>query len=61
MTEDELLDEYLKEQPEYPYVKNNSEYREMMRDTYGFKGVVIRYHGAQLLSEIRKSFRFLFK
>ena len=58
MTEDELLEEYIADLPEYQYVKGNSEYREAMRDTCLFKGFVLRYYLRQLWSDIRRAFGF---
>ena len=56
MTLDELLEEYIADLPEYPYVKGDRGYREGMRDTILFKWFLLGYHGKQLWSEILRAF-----
>ncbi len=58
MTEDELLEEWISQFPEYPLVKGNAEYREALRDTVSFKWYVLGYYLRQPWSEIRHAFGF---
>ena len=52
-TDDELLDELIKEQPEYQYVKDDPEYRRAIRRTMVFAGYCLHYHVNELLKPMR--------